>query len=86
MRRWIEIFDFRDYDKIKILPAEIKGPKAGVPEKVLVNFAKSKSDLEEEITKKIPGLNLSLYPSEIDNREGAIKLLNDAINLIEEKD
>ena len=38
------------------------------------------------ITEKIPGLNLSLYPSEIDNREGAIKLLNDAINLIEKKD
>ena len=28
-------------DKIKILPAEIKGPKVGVPEKVLENFAKS---------------------------------------------
>ena len=35
-------------DKIKILPAEIKGPKVGVPEKVLENFAKSRSvDLSE---------------------------------------
>ena len=29
-------------DKINILPAEIKGPKVGVPEKVLENFAKSR--------------------------------------------
>ena len=43
-------------DKIKILPAEIKGPKVGVPEKVLENFAKSRfvslSDLYEKKTEK----------------------------------
>ena len=43
-------------DKIKILPAEIKGPKVGVPEKVLENFAKSRfvslSELYEKKTEK----------------------------------
>ena len=43
-------------DKIKILPAEIKGPKVGVPEKVLENFAKSRfvslSELYEKKTDK----------------------------------
>ena len=29
----------KEPDKIKILPAEIKGPKVGVPEKVLENFS-----------------------------------------------
>ena len=43
-------------EKIKILPVEIKGPKVGVPEKVLENFARSRSvnlsDLNEKKQKK----------------------------------
>ena len=45
-------------NKIKILPTEVKGPKLGVPETVVENFAKSKgvnvSDLyEKKIRKRI---------------------------------
>ena len=43
-------------DKIKILPSEVKGPKKGVPESVIENFAKSKnislSDLYEKKLEK----------------------------------
>ena len=41
-------------NKIKILPAEIKGPKLGVPENVVKNFAKSKgSDVADLFEKKL---------------------------------
>ena len=39
-------------DKIKILTAEIKGPKVGVPQKVLENFAKSRFVSLNEIYEK----------------------------------
>ena len=39
-------------DKIKILPAEIKGPKVGVPQNVIENFAKSKNISIEDLYKK----------------------------------
>ena len=76
-------------DKVNCEIAEeisVKGISYPIQTYIVKGFAKSKSELEAVITEKIPGLNLSLYPSEIDNREGAIKLLNDAINLIEKKD
>ena len=41
-------------NKIKILPAEVKGPKLGVPENVVKNFAKSKgSDVADLFEKKL---------------------------------
>ena len=39
-------------NKIKILPSEIKGPKLGVPQNVIENFAKSKGIKVENLYKK----------------------------------
>ena len=39
-------------NKIKILPSEIKGPKLGVPQNVIENFAKSKNINVEDLYKK----------------------------------
>ena len=60
-------------DKIKILPAEIKGPKVGVQEKVLENFAKSKSvnlsDLFEKKTEKGNFYFVKIKGKEINSEE-----------------
>ena len=66
-------------NKIKILPAEIKGPKAGVPEKVLVNFAKSKSvnlsDLYEKSTEKGNFHFVKIKGKEINSEDELIKCI-----------
>ncbi len=66
-------------NKIKILPAEIKGPKAGVPEKVLVNFAKSKSvnlsDLYEKATEKGNFHFVKIKGKEINSEDELIKCI-----------
>ena len=66
-------------DKIKILPAEIKGPKVGVPEKVLENFAKSRfvslSDLYEKKTEKGNFYFVKIKGKEINSEEELIKCI-----------
>ena len=66
-------------DKIKILPAEIKGPKVGVQEKVLENFAKSKSvnlsDLFEKKTEKGNFYFVKIKGKEINSEEELIKCI-----------
>ena len=65
--------------KIKILPAEIKGPKVGVPEKVLENFAKSRfvslSDLYEKKTEKGNFYFVKIKGKEINSEEELIKCI-----------
>ena len=70
-------------NKIKILPAEIKGPKVGVPEKVLENFAKSRSvDLSELYEKKTEKGKISDAALKLLARasEGSVR---DAISLLD---
>ena len=66
-------------DKIKILPAEIKGPKVGVPEKVLENFAKSRlvslSELYEKKTDKGNFHFVKIKGKEINSEEELIKCI-----------
>ena len=66
-------------NKIKILPTEIKGPKVGVPEKVLENFAKSRSvDLSELYEKKTEKGNFffaKIKGKEINSEEELIKCI-----------
>ena len=66
-------------NKIKILPAEIKGPKVGVPEKVLENFAKSRSvDLSELYEKKTEKGNfffVKIKGKEINSEEELVKCI-----------
>ena len=66
-------------NKIKILPTEIKGPKVGVPEKVLENFAKSRSvDLSELYEKKTEKGNfffVKIKGKEINSEEELIKCI-----------
>ena len=60
-------------NKIKILPAEIKGPKVGVPEHILENFVKSKGvDLNKIYEKKTEKGNfffVKIKGKEIDSNE-----------------
>ena len=66
-------------DKIKILPTEIKGPKVGVPEKVLENFSKSRSvDLSELYEKKTEKGNfffVKIKGKEINSEEELVKCI-----------
>ena len=73
-------------DKIKILPAEIKGPKVGVPEKVLENFAKSRfvslSELYEKKTEKGNFHFVKIKGKEINSEEELIKCILKSLNEI----
>ena len=66
-------------EKIKILPAEIKGPKVGVPEKVLENFAKTRfvslNDLYEKKTEKGNFYFVKIKGKEINSEEELIKCI-----------
>ncbi len=66
-------------DKIKILPTEIKGPKVGVPEKVLENFSKSRSvnlsELYEKKTEKGNFFFAKIKGKEINSEEELIKCI-----------
>ena len=66
-------------EKIKILPVEIKGPKVGVPEKVLENFARSRSvnlsDLNEKKTEKGNFYFVKIKGKEINSEEELIKCI-----------
>ena len=67
-------------DKIKILPAEIKGPKVGVPEKVLENFAKSRfvniNEIYEKKTDKGNFHFVKIKGREIDSEEELYRISN----------
>ena len=39
-------------DKIKVLPSEVKGPKLGVPQNIVENFARSKNVKVEDLYEK----------------------------------
>ena len=73
-------------DKIKILPAEIKGPKVGVPEKVLENFAKSRSlnlsDLYEKNTERGNFHFVKIKGKEINSEEELIKCILKSLSQI----
>ena len=73
-------------NKIKILPTEIKGPKVGVPEKVLENFAKSRSvDLSELYEKKTEKGNFffaKIKGKEINSEEELIKCILESLDEI----
>ena len=66
-------------EKIKILPVEIKGPKVGVPEKVLENFARSRSvnlsDLNEKKTEKGNFYFVKIKGKEINSEDELIKCI-----------
>tara|TARA_Y100001970_G_C14246335_1_gene868542 strand:- start:3380 stop:4390 length:1011 start_codon:yes stop_codon:yes gene_type:complete len=75
-------------DKVKCESLEeisVKGISYPIQTYSVKGFFKEKEESKEFLAEKIPGLNLSLYPSEIHNREAALKLLNNAINLIGNK-
>tara|TARA_B110000014_G_scaffold257476_1_gene242115 strand:- start:193 stop:1212 length:1020 start_codon:yes stop_codon:yes gene_type:complete len=63
----------------------VKGISYPIQTYIVNGFSKKKSKKIAALSEKIPGLNLSLDPSEIDNREVALKVLNDAIKLIGDK-
>ena len=73
-------------NKIKLLAGEIKGPKVGVPEKVLENFAKSKSvslgDLYEKKTEKGNFYFIKIKSKEINSEDELIKCILKSISSI----
>ena len=70
-------------NKIKILPAEIKGPKLGVPENVVENFAKSKgtnaADLFEKKLEKGTFYFAKIKGKEINTEEELIKCIKKSL-------
>ena len=76
-------------EKIKCENVEeisVKGLSFPIQTYQVKGFSKKESKKMTTFTEKIPGLNLSLYPSEINNREDVLKVLNDAMNIIREKE
>tara|TARA_A100001011_G_scaffold373238_1_gene432435 strand:- start:332 stop:2386 length:2055 start_codon:yes stop_codon:yes gene_type:complete len=73
-------------NKIKLLAGEIKGPKVGVPEKVLENFAKSKSvslaDLYEKKIEKGNFYFIKIKSKEINSEDELIKCILKSISSI----
>ena len=70
--------------KIKILPAEIKGPKKGVPSNVLENFAKSKgiekNDLYEKKLEKGSFYFFKVKGKEINSEEEILRCITKSLN------
>ena len=73
-------------DRIKILPAEVKGPKTGVPETVIENFAKSKgvnvSDLYEKKLEKGTFYFVKTQGKEINTEDELAKCIPKSLNEI----
>ena len=73
-------------NKIKILPTEVKGPKVGVPETVIENFAKSKGvnvgDLYEKELEKGTFYFVKIQGKEIDTEEELVKCIPKSLNEI----
>ena len=71
-------------NKIKILPAEVKGPKLGVPENVVKGFAKSKNvssdDLYEKKIEKGTFYFVKTKGKEIDTEDELIKCITKSLN------
>ena len=70
--------------KIKFLPSEIKGPKLGVPQNIVENFAKSKNvaidDLYEKKLEKGNFYFVKLKGKEIDTESELIKIIPKTLN------
>tara|TARA_B100000945_G_scaffold314937_1_gene313313 strand:- start:547 stop:2601 length:2055 start_codon:yes stop_codon:yes gene_type:complete len=71
-------------NKIKILPSDIKGPKSGVPQNVIENFAKSKkiniNDLYEKKLEKGTFYFAKIKGKEINTEEELVKLIPKSLN------
>ncbi len=72
--------------KIKVLPLEVKGPKLGVPQNIVENFARSKNmrtdDLYEKKLEKGTFYFLKLKGREIKTEEELIKIIPKSLNEI----
>ena len=72
--------------KIKILPSEVKGPKLGVPQNIVENFARSKSvsvdDLYEKKLEKGTFYFVKLKGKEINTEDELIKIIPKSLNAI----
>jgi len=70
--------------KIKILPSEVKGPKLGVPQNIVENFARSKSvsvdDLYEKKLEKGTFYFVKLKGKEINTEDELIKIIPKSLN------
>jgi len=82
----IAIYIFGLPSKIKVLPSEVKGPKLGVPQKIVENFAKSKnintSDLFEKKLDKGTFYFAKLKGKEIDTESELTKIIPKTLNAI----
>ena len=71
-------------NKIKVLPTEIKGPKLGVPQNVIENFAKSKkievNDLYEKKLEKGTFYFAKIKGSEINTEDELVKIIPKSLN------
>jgi len=71
---------------IKILPSEVKGPKLGVPQNIVENFARSKSvsvdDLYEKKLEKGTFYFVKLKGKEINTEDELIKIIPKSLNAI----
>ena len=75
-------------DKVKCKSVEeisVKGISYPVKTYIVQGLSKISTRKNKALKENIPGLNLSLDPSEIENSEAALKLLKDAMNLIADK-
>tara|TARA_Y100000590_G_scaffold332631_1_gene378174 strand:+ start:883 stop:2937 length:2055 start_codon:yes stop_codon:yes gene_type:complete len=72
--------------KIKILPSEVKGPKLGVPQNIVENFARSKNasidDLYEKKLEKGTFYFIKLKGKEINTEDELIKIIPKSLNEI----
>ena len=82
----IAIYIFGLPSKIKVLPSEVKGPKLGVPQKIVENFAKSKNintnDLFEKKLDKGTFYFAKLKGKEIDTESELTKIIPKTLNAI----
>ena len=82
----IAIYIFGLPSKIKVLPSEVKGPKLGVPQKIVESFAKSKNintnDLFEKKLEKGTFYFAKLKGKEIDTESELTKIIPKTLNAI----
>ncbi len=71
-------------NKIKVLPSEVKGPKLGVPQNIVENFARSKNvkveDLYEKKLDKGTFYFIKLKGKEINTEEELFKIIPKSLN------
>ena len=82
----LTVFIFGLPNKIKVLPSEIKGPKLGVPQNIVENFARSKNvnvnDLYEKKLDKGTFYFAKLKGTEINIEDELIKIIPKSLNRI----